>query len=462
MRTLTSLISHPKSAAGALNRLARPRARRCTLVALALLLAAFAGAELAWCPPLPGGTIVYDNTLTPEDSFLGATSPYGPTEFGDEIALAGTARIVTEFQFEYYADFTPTGRETARIRFYRNDGKTRLYRFLFPSTLLWDSGTFPIYTNYNSKTLIVPYVGVPSDFTWTVEFGGVSQDPGDQAGLLFYNPPTIGGLLNEGRFGSYDDYWKRVGIFWALFNFGGHPVANFGCRVTAIDERVDLTSSVDPATGLVQLTWSGEQPEAYLVQSSTDLQQWNTLGSARMQGSGPTVSFVDRTSATNGRTFYRVVRLATILDTPTVTSPPRPQDGALQVQWVGNPNALYSIQTAARLNVWTNYTVARADASGYFQAALPVGSQGTQFYRAVHVQGGTEQPALTATADPQTRAVHLKWQGTPGTRYPIEMSPDMATWTFLETVQADANGLVDYIDPTAAQSPRRFYRLVLP
>src|SRR5690348_9147906 len=61
--------------------------------------------------------VVYDDSTDYSGQFNHTTN-----EYGDEIILAGTARLVTQFQFEYYGGFTPQGDESARVRFYSNTG----------------------------------------------------------------------------------------------------------------------------------------------------------------------------------------------------------------------------------------------------------------------------------------------------------------------------------------------------
>jgi len=51
----------------------------------------------------------------------------------------------------------------------------------------------------------------------------------------------------------------------------------------------------------------------------------------------------------------------------------------------------------------------------------------------------------------------LRMTGPANTRYAVEVSPDLVTWTALRT-NVLANGTFDFIDTSAAGSPRRFYR----
>jgi len=180
--------------------------------------------------------VVYDNSTTYQGMFLASTN-----EYGDEISLAGTARMVTAFLFEYFGDFTPQGDEMVRFRMYAQDGDPYpVYpKYLEPGSMLYDSGYMPITTNVNTIRLFMTRIQVPNTLTYTVEFAGLSQTPGDRAGLMFYDPPTVGAELPpyQGKpvIGSYADFWQKVGGKWDLFSYPSpHPPANFGARVMAI------------------------------------------------------------------------------------------------------------------------------------------------------------------------------------------------------------------------------------
>lgn len=191
--------------------------------------------------------VVFDNTSnlvnqTPQYSF--------GREYGDELALAGTARHVTGFDFGYYGDF---GINVASytIRFYANDGTDAYFgpqTALRPSTVLWDSGAQTLFNGHNAVSLSVPEILVPNNFTWSVTFTGVDGTAGKQAALLLANPATVGALLPGNAsfpdlIGSYEDFWKKDeptdNESWTLYNFGfgpADPKGNFYAKVTATPE----------------------------------------------------------------------------------------------------------------------------------------------------------------------------------------------------------------------------------
>jgi len=223
---------------------------------------------------------VFDNTpnlvnKTPEFAF--------GREYGDELALAGTARNVTAFSFAYYGNFTVTG-ASYTIRFYANDGTDAFPgapTALRPGSLLWESGAQSISTGVNSVTLSVPQVVVPDKFTWSVTFNGLDGTPGKQAALMLANPATVGAILPGTAtlppvVGSYDDFWKKDEPLddqsWRLYSFGfgaSDPKGNFYAKVTAVPEtrpRLRINHVGDD----VVLSWPAGATE-YILQRNRNL-----------------------------------------------------------------------------------------------------------------------------------------------------------------------------------------------
>jgi hypothetical protein len=196
--------------------------------------------------------IVYDNS-----SGGGTNVYYQVQEYGDEIVLGGTSRVVDEFQFEYYGDFVATGVEMARLRLYKNDGPPDSNGDPTPGTVLYDSGPFSILPGYQTKAFSGLNLTVPTDITWTVQFTGLVGGTGDEAGLIIRNPPTVGS--------SYDDFWMKTPSGWALYRWGGNPVANFAARVTAVAPVTPVSVAIQRASNNVVLQWSG----TYVLQVAT-------------------------------------------------------------------------------------------------------------------------------------------------------------------------------------------------
>lgn len=195
--------------------------RRFVLPAVVFLFGFFGGVGRA--------DVVYNNSTND----LGIRFNIGTAEVGDEIVLAGTYRLITNFVFQYWGE-NFSGNETARVRFYANDGTNAPAgtNIFVPNTLLYDSGTFSVGATPRS-TLIFDQstlnggVLVPDSFTWSVQFFGVES--GESAGVDLYSPPTVGG--------NYLEFWENAGSFdWQyrsiIFN-GTNVPANFGAFIEA-------------------------------------------------------------------------------------------------------------------------------------------------------------------------------------------------------------------------------------
>ena len=140
----------------------------------------------------------------------------GTLEVGDEILLAGTARYLYNFSFEFWGTASGVnfaGPVEARVRFYLNDGAP-FNGYPTPGTQFYDSGWFGGFgptarstfdftagNDFASSGLFIP----SSDITWSVMFQGMGA--GDAAGVDIYSPPVVGG--------DYPDYWENNGG-WSL------------------------------------------------------------------------------------------------------------------------------------------------------------------------------------------------------------------------------------------------------
>lgn len=161
-------------------------------------------------------------------------------QYGDEVDITGvgTSRRLTGIHLGYYADLAVVqGDETATVRVYLNDGTAVPGE---PGTLLFTSAPQPLRQGPGVINVEVPAVLVPDKFTVTVQFGGMTNIAGDQAGLAIYDPPTSGT--------SADGFWQfdsGPGT-WGAYNFGGAPIANFsmslsfgGCPLDPYDNSVN-------------------------------------------------------------------------------------------------------------------------------------------------------------------------------------------------------------------------------
>lgn len=229
--------------------------------------------------------VVFDNTpnLINQTPFF-----FSAQEYGDEIALAGSARQVTEFQFAYYGDFGTNPAVNFVLRFYANDGSdadpgSGVARR--PKSLLWDSGAQSALLNgVNKVTVPIPDIPVPDSFTWTIVFNGIDGTPGKRAAVMLANPAIIGALLSgtpamPGLIGSYDDFWKQETPAdpetWTLFSFGfneNDPKGNFFAKVTAVPYHPEL--QIARAANKVVLSWPAVA-SGYVLERNDNLADGN-------------------------------------------------------------------------------------------------------------------------------------------------------------------------------------------
>ena len=220
------------------------------------LATGFFAASSLWISSLSalGDIIVYSNATVRLDKYYAP----GLAQFGDEIILSGGAgQRMTSFTFEYFATGL-SGNETVTLRFYRNDGAQVVggsFPANKPSTVLYDSGSFPIVNTFpdgntlrfdlplNDPNLIIPNNNF--DFTWTVQFGGITGS--EVAALDLYSPPNVGN--------NYNDYWEQLpSLDWELrAGPAGTPVMNFGATMTAVPEPSPL--QVGLLAGAIWLGW---------------------------------------------------------------------------------------------------------------------------------------------------------------------------------------------------------------
>ena len=164
-------------------------------------------------------TIVYDNSVNPLNKYFASQ-----TEFGDQVASPAIGWLMDTFTFEYFASGLG-GSETAKLRFYANDGDG-VGNFKAPGTLLYTSPDIPLF-NGNSPVTVTDLTSlnivIPPSFTWTVSVSGLAAN--DTFGLKLYDPPVVGS--------SYDDIWQLNNGNWELVKVTGAP-SNFGAQLIAV------------------------------------------------------------------------------------------------------------------------------------------------------------------------------------------------------------------------------------
>jgi hypothetical protein len=215
---------------------------------------------------MPVSQIIYDNSAGG-----GAEHFTSEFEFGDEVILAvhppGRLWILTDFEFEYFGDFTPQGDEKARIRLYLNDGPSE--KKYPPTTVLFDSGEFSILPAYQVGKFGGLSITLPDDptwtrLTWTVQFTGMRNVQGDRASVILRTDTAVGH--------NFKDFWLNDQNGWGLKtlepanpNFPPDPVTNpdpiekFGARMYGLPSPPASAPklTIQRAEGELVLEWTG-------------------------------------------------------------------------------------------------------------------------------------------------------------------------------------------------------------
>lgn len=164
--------------------------------------------------------VVYDNVFFSDSSQFAVSSD--ALEVGDEVTMTLGMGTITRFQFEYFLN-SGNGNETAAfsIRTMANGE---------PGDVIFTTQPFALGVSSTPLQVDMDLTGLGVDFTsptilWSVRFGGL--EGGEQAGLLFYNGPTVGSSIN--------DFWISGSSGWVR---GTIPEVsgNFGARITAVPE----------------------------------------------------------------------------------------------------------------------------------------------------------------------------------------------------------------------------------
>lgn len=358
---------------------------------------------------------VFDNTHHYNTTWYSST-----LELGDDAILSGTARTITEFYLEYYGEFSSTGQETARIRFYANDGPG-----MSPETVLYESDPMPIYPGYNLLVLRDLSVAVSDAFIWTVQFAGVSGAYKSRAGLLFYGPPALGQ--------SYKDCWLKQQGKWGTVMFTTAGVAaNFSVRIIAQpDPPVALSTRILQPSGRHMLTVTGPNFSSAVLWGSDDNTNWSLLSSFNFVGEP--VSMIDPQDVPGKERFYKaepasepVLHLKSLLRTNATGKSER------VVRITGQPGRSFDLENGYDLANWFPMLETYVLTSGVYEAVSPPGSQlPIRFYRA---QWAPDSPIGFGIPSilPDGR-VRLLGAGPPGRGCVLQTSTDLKLWTSVNT-----------------------------
>lgn len=383
--------------------------------------------------------IVFDST----SGYL-SSSYFHSSQFGDEVRMSHAITNLAEFSFSYIGEFEATGRENVRIRFYANDGVdidpgTRT--ILAPGTLLYQSELLPIYQGLNSFLLSGLSLSLPQTLTWTVEFGGLSHIAGNRAGLILYNPPSVGR--------SFDDFWQLTDSRWNLHRFNGNPVANFAARLETPGNKIEISQPVLKSNGALEVEIQGPSGLEFLLEFSTNTLDWLPIHTNTFLG--VPVRYSHSEAPSFPAHFYR----ASLIPVPVRILSKIPVDaGGVRIQYQGPLGAAFELQASADGSIWT--TIHKSVfPSGATEKLDQLGTSSTQ-YR-IELLG--EVPLEVQAEGVVNQVFQLVVLGAPGQKFELQASEDFAAWTTVHSGILDyAAGQAVWVDSQAIRIPKRFFR----
>jgi hypothetical protein len=198
------------------------------------------GAVALLCQNAQSQSLVYSDTASyTGDNYNFDSGVAGTVSAGNEIVLAAANDVITQFSVQ--VDFTGTGTPsgTVDVQFVNNNGTPLFNGFSPPGSVIWDSGSSALGSFSSAAgevlTYTVPSVTVPKDFTFVVNFNGLTST--EVAGLSIYGNATVGD--------NYNDAWVNTGTGWTLQKGGGTvPAPQFGATLTAIPEPSTIALGV--------------------------------------------------------------------------------------------------------------------------------------------------------------------------------------------------------------------------
>lgn len=127
--------------------------------------------------------VVYENIANPDI----ANGFAGFDEGGNQITLAGEARIITRLELAIVAG---SGTIPVVVRLYVNDGESTPLGAA-PGTLLFESGTIGVEVTsadgFATFSVVVPNILVPDTITWTIQ-----RVDGTGFSMRRFDPPSVG------------------------------------------------------------------------------------------------------------------------------------------------------------------------------------------------------------------------------------------------------------------------------
>jgi hypothetical protein len=146
--------------------------------------------------------------------------------------------------------------------------------------------------------------------------------------------------------------------------------------------KVTITSIVLTDPNHAQITGTGTAGVVYTIQASSDLINWQTIGTATA-GTNGVFNFQDSNITNYPYRFYRVVLTVTPPGEATITSIVLTDPNDAQITGTGTAGEVYTIQASSDLINWQTIGTATAGAYGVFNFQdSNIASFNSRFYRA--------------------------------------------------------------------------------
>jgi hypothetical protein len=331
------------------------------------------------------------------------------------------------------------------VRFYANDATPEVNGIYSsaPGTLLFESGEIVVVNGYNTLSLNNLHIRVPDNFTWTVQFGGLTGVYPNRAGLLFATVPAVGD--------SFNDMWQRDPTGWNTYVFQSVK-ANFMARIYAQSETPLTIQSIKRHGAENQLSLYGPAFTSVALESTMDFVNWRQLDSLTLLGEPVTV--LDSLDPGEFFRFYRLRQLeAPIIKTTELVY--NTNNASMLVNLQGAPGWGVSLQATTNNVNWTelgfeyftslhsryvDYTIATNNYIAY--RAMPATNDIMLMVSSTNIVAGKRMVLLA---------------GPPGRDCVVEASGNLQQWTPVSTnTFSYYSGDVRYLDTQPSGS--RFYR----
>jgi hypothetical protein len=147
--------------------------------------------------------------------------------------------------------------------------------------------------------------------------------------------------------------------------------------------KVAITSVGLIGINQVLITGTGTAGVVYTIQASSDLINWQSIGTATADSQG-LFQFTDLNAGNFTKRFYRVFLAVTPPGTVTITSIGLTGINQALINGIGTAGMIYTIQASSDLVNWQNIGTVTADANAIFQYQdSNIAGYSRRFYRVV-------------------------------------------------------------------------------